>query len=315
MHYIFQRSVHARSEVLMNRSLVIPGFVSLSVALVLGSCASKPAAVVQAPPPAAGAVSKTPAKVAKQRTVLTKVPVLMKETSYYSDGLVDEYIVYKMDDANRNLIEKATFDPSIADPVERLVPEYKDGRLVAESVYDSSAKLRSRRELGYDASGRLISEIVRDGNGKEQSSSAYAYDAEGRKVEWRALDGSGAVKATSSYSYDGNDLTGVAVKDSDGSLLETLKLEYADGELAKRSYFGADGALEKYEAYAYTGGKPSSLENRRADGSLASRIVDAYGPSGELVKSSEYDSSGALKGYTTYEYVVREDSAVETYYE
>ncbi len=299
----------------MNRSLVLPSVVSLTLALVLGSCASKPAAAVQAPPPAAGAVAKDSAKVAKQRTVVVKVPVLVKETSFYSDGLVDGYIVFKMDDANKRLIEKATFDPSLADPVERLVPEYKDGRLASESVYDSSAKLRSRRELGYDASGQLVSERVLDGNGKEQSSSAYAYDAAGRKVEWRALDGSGAVKATSGYSYDGNDLIEIAMKDSGGKLLETIKLEYADGELAKRSYFGADGTLEKYEAYAYTGGKLSSLENRRADGSLASRVVDEYGPSGELAKSSEYDSSGALRGFTTYEYVVREDNTIETYYE
>ena len=150
----------------MNRSLVLPSFVSLTLALVLGSCASKPAAAVQAPPPAAGAVAKASAKVAKQRTVVIKVPVLVKETSFYSDGLVDGYIVYKIDDANKRLIEKATFDPSRADPVERLVPEYKDGRLAAESVYDSDAKLRSRRELGYDASGQLVSERVLDGNGK-----------------------------------------------------------------------------------------------------------------------------------------------------
>ncbi len=255
------------------------------------------------------------AKVAKQRTVVTKVPVLVKETSFYPDGLVDEYITYKLDAANKNVVEKATFDPSRPDPIERAVPEYKDGRLAAESIFDSDGKLRSRRELGYDASGRLVSERVLDANGKVQSSSAYAYDGQGRKVEWRVLDASGSVRAVSAYTYDKNDLIGVAMKDSGGMLSGSIKMEYADGLLSKRSYLGPDGALQKFESYSYAGGKAASLENHRADASLASRVTYEYGPNGELVKSSEFDSSGALKGYSSYEYVVREDSGVETYYE
>jgi hypothetical protein len=313
MHYISQRTAHAHPEVLMKRSHIVQALALLSAAAVLGSCASK--ASVPAQMPAPGAQAGAPGKVAKQRTVVTKVPVLVKETSYYSDGLVDEYITYKLDDTKKNVVEKATFDPSRPDPVERVVTEYGEGRPTAESIYDSDAKLRSRRELGYDFSGRLISERMLDANGKAQSSSAYAYDAEGRKTEWKALDGSGAVKAISSYTYGGKDLTGVAIKDSGGTLSGTIKLDYADGALAKRSYFGADGTLQKYEAYLYEGGRLAALENRRADGSLASRVAYEYGSSGELAKASEYDSSGALKGYTTYEYVVREDSAVETYYE
>jgi hypothetical protein len=233
----------------------------------------------------------------------------------YSDGLVDEFIVYKMDAANKNLIEKATFDASRPDPIERLVPEYKDGRLASESLYETDGKLRLRRELGYDAAGNLVSERVLDAGGKVQSSSAYAYDADGRKTEWRALDGAGSVKAISSYSYGKKDLIGVEMKDSGGKTTGAIKLEYSDGALAKRSYFGADKALQKYEAYVYAGGRLSALEYRRADASLSSKMTYEYGPSGELVKSAELDSSGALKGYSVYEYVVREDSSIETYYE
>ena len=188
-------------------------------------------------------------------------------------------------------------------------------RLAAESVYDSDAKLRSRRELSYDSSGRLVSERMLDAGGKPQSSSAYGYDSEGRKTEWRALDGSGAVKAISVYTYEKKDLTGVEMKDSGGKLSGTIKLEYSDGVLARRSYLGADGTLQKYEAYVYAGGRLTALENRRADGSLVSSVAYEYGPAGELAKASDYDSAGALKGYRVYEYVVREDSAVETYYE
>jgi hypothetical protein len=105
------------------------------------------------------------------------------------------------------------------------------------------------------------------------------------------------------------------MKDSGGKLSGTIRLEYAAGSLGKRSYFSPDGTLQKYEAYAYAGGRLSLLENRRFDGSLASKVAYEYGPSGELAKASEYDASGVLKGYSVYEYVVREDSGIETYYE
>jgi hypothetical protein len=254
-------------------------------------------------------------KIAKQRTVVTKVPVLVKETSFYSDGLVDQYITYKFDDAKKLLLEKATYDTSRSDPVERLAFEYKDGRETAETLYESDGKVRSRRELSYDAKGLLASERVLDSKGTVQSSSAYAFDAKGRKTEWRVLDASGSAKALTSYVYGTDGLSAIEMRDIGGKVTGTIKLEYAAGKLDKRSYFGPDGALQKYEAYVYSGELLSSLESRRADGSLEGKTAYDYGSSGELAKASEYDASGALRSSTGYEYMFREDSSIETYYE
>jgi hypothetical protein len=262
--------------------------------------------------------AKAPAsspKVAKQRTLIAKVPVLVKETSFYSDGLVDEYSVYKLDEAKKLLLEKASYDSSRPEPVERTAFEYKDGRESAETLYESDGRIRSRRELSYDAAGFVSSERVLDAKGKVQSSSSYAYDEKGRKAEWRVLDASGSAKATTSYSYGKDGLALIEMKDIGGKLTGSIKLEYSGGKLSKRSYFGPDGALQKYEAYAYSGFLPSSLENRRADGSLAGKTAYEYGSSGELLKASEYDASGSLRSSVAYEYLLREDSSVETYYE
>lgn len=169
--------------------------------------------------------------------------------------------------------------------------------------------------MSYDASGRLASERLIDANGKVLSSSLFSYDSEGRKAEWRALDGAGSVKAVSSYAYGKDGLAGVGMKDSGGALTGEIRLEYAGGKLAKRSYFGADKVLQQYEAYAYTGALLSSRETRRADGSLLSKAAFAYGGLGELAKATDYNASGAVSAYTTYEYVVREDSSTETYFE
>jgi antitoxin component YwqK of YwqJK toxin-antitoxin module len=239
----------------------------------------------------------------------------VKETSFYSDGLVDQYIVYKLDDTKKLLLEKATYDTSRSDPVERLTFEYKDGRETAETLYESDGKVRSRHELSYDAKGFLASERVLDSKGMIQSSSAYAFDANGRKTEWRVLDASGSAKALTSYVYGKDGLSVIEMRDIGGKVTGTIKLEYSDGKLGKRSYFGPDGALEKYEAYVYSGALLSSLESHRADGSLAGKTAYEYGSSGGVAKASEYDASGALRASTSYEYIVREDSSIETYYE
>lgn len=287
----------------MKKSPVI-SICTLSLSLLaLAGCASGPAP------------AKIQAKAAKQRTVLTKVPVLAKEVTHYADGLVDEYVVYKLDEARKAPMEKDRFDASRADPIERLVLEYKDGREAAESLYESDGKLRSRRELGYNAAGRLVSERLVDAKGALLSGSAYAYDAKGRKTEWRALDASGAAKAVTSYIYGAEGLASVEMRDSAGAATGAIELEYAEGRLAKRSYLGAGGELQKYEAYSYAGARLASLEARRADGSLVSRTAYEYGSLGELAKATEYLPSGAAGSYTTYEYVVREDSSTENYSE
>ncbi len=294
-------------------------------ALLLASCATK--APSTAEPVAAPAPVESPAatpavapvvekeKVEKQRTIVTKVPVLVKEASFYADGLPDEYIVYRMDDAKRNLLEKDIFDASRPAPVQKLLSEYKDGLLIAEALYESDGKLRSRRELGYDAGGHLVQERTLDVRGKVQSSSAYSYDSAGQKTEWQALDGSGAVKATTSYSYSGDGLVGMVMKDAGGKLTGTIKLEYLNGKLAKRSYIGASGALQKFEALVYEGDSLSIVEYHRADGSLASKTAYSYDTMGALEKTAEFDASGKAGVYSTYKYIVREDSSIETYYE
>lgn len=278
-----------------------PMLAALLAAFLLSSCAGAPAA---------------PEKVRKEREVVVKTPVPAKETSFYADGLVDEYSVYKYDAENRLLLEKSVYDAARAEPVERLAYEYASARLAAELAYDAEGRLRQRREYAYDGSGRLASERILDSKGLLLSSSAYAYDAAGRRLEWRALDGSGLVRALTSYSYEGERLVLVEMKDSASRLSGSIRLEYdAAGLAARKSYLAADGSLQKYESLAYEDGRLASLELRRADGSLSSRSSFAYGPSGELLGRSDFDGAGGLKGRVAVEYLVREDRKTEVYYE
>lgn len=295
------------------------------------SCAGQPAPapepVPEPAPEATSAASEAweetpapaPAKVQKERTVIVKVPVLLKETVFYPDGLVDEYVTYKYDQAMVRLLEKATFDPSRPEPIERAVYEYAgDSRLpLAEAVYEADGRIRIKREFAYDASGRLLSERLLDAKGQLQGSSTWVYDAQGRKAEWKVLDGKGLLQATTLYAYNGaGRVERIDMKNAAGGSTGAIKVEYAGtGQVEKSSYLAADGSLQKYELTDAKEGRALSFASHRPDGSLAQALAYEYGPLGELLASRLSDGQGRLKERRAYEYAVREDKKIEVYFE
>jgi YD repeat-containing protein len=254
--------------------------------------------------------------VKKERTILVKTPVLVRESAFYPDGLIDTYSLYSYDETQTRLLEKRSFDPARSEPVERVVSEYKDGMLSAETSYDADGKAKLRREFTLDGAGRVISERLFDAKGNPQSSSTYAYDASGKRSEWRALDAASVVRAVTSYSYKGGKLVLIEMRAASGAKTGSISIEYGvDGLEAKKSYFAADGTLQKYEASVYEGGRLAALETRRPDGSLSAKSAYAYGENGELVCLTETDSKSALRETKKYEYRIREDQKTEIYYE
>jgi hypothetical protein len=319
-----KRSPHPRIAAL---SAVALSIAVLGVAIVGVSCATKVAAPEQAPAPEPAAAPATPApepapppppapKVAKQRAIVVKVPVLAKWTSYYPDGLIDQYVLYKMSDDLMTVLEEATYDASRPDPAQRTVYSYSGGRISDETVYEAEGAVRTRKTITYDSAGRVVAERTLDAKGAALSSSAYSFDASGRMAEWRALDGSGVVRAMVAYQWKNGVLASIKMSDGAGLPSGSVDLEYGtDGVLARRYYRDAVGKLQKYEAYSYAGGALSALERRRADGTLSSMSAYQLGELGERLSETNYDGSGAVLGTVKYEYKVREDAGTEIYYE
>jgi YD repeat-containing protein len=310
-----KRSPHPRIAALRAAALSVA---VLGAALLGASCASKVAAPAPAAEPAAepAPAPAAPQKVAKERAVVVKVPLLVKWTSYYPDGLVDQYVTYKLSDDLVTVLEEDTYDASRPDPVQRLVYAYSGGRLSEETLFEAEGSVRSRKATSYDAAGRVADEKTLDSKGAAISSSAYSYDASGRMAEWRALDGAGVVRATVSYQWKDGRLASIKMMDAAGAASGSVDLEYgSDGMLARRYYRDAEGKLQKYEAYSYSGSALASSERRRADGTLSSMSVYEIGELGERVSETSYDGSGAVIGTTRYEYKVREEQGTEIYYE
>jgi len=288
----------------MRRNSLVYGIVLSLAAMLAVSCAGGPAPVA------------APQKQRKERLVTVQVPVLVKETSYFADGLVDEYTIYKYDASLLVLLEKDSYDGSRPDPVERVVSELENGRAKAESTYGADGKLRLRRELAWDQAGRLLSERTIDQKGNVQSASTYAYDAAGNRLEWKAFDGQGLLRAVTSYEYREGRLVLVDMKDGSAKRTGSITVEYdAAGLVAKRLYKAADGKVQKYEVPAYSGGRLLSLETRLADGSLVSRVAYTYGDLGQVLGSVVTDASGAVKDRRSFEYTIRQDQKTEVYWE
>jgi hypothetical protein len=285
-------------------------FVFLSLTALLGA-----ALLVSA---CAGTAAKAPEpqKQRKERTVTVQVPVLVKETSFYADGLVDEYFVYKYDAGLMVLLGKDSFDASRPDPIERMATEVEAGKVKAEVTFGSDGKQRFRVEKTWDAAGRLSAEKTLDAKGGLQSSSAYAYDAAGNRVEWKAFDGKGILKATTRYNYENGRLVLIDMRDGSGARIGTIAVAYdASGKASKRSYLSSDGSLQKTEEYAWKGALLMAVETKRADGSLLSRVAYTYGDLGQVLSSVTTDSSGAVKDKRAFEYSIRQDQKTEVYWE
>lgn len=295
------------------RFLINPIVILAALALLAASCAGGPA---QAPDPKKPSPPPVPEKVRKERLVTVKVPVLVKATSLYADGLVDEFTVYKYDAGLNLLLERGVYDGSRPDPVERMVSEIAGGKVKAELSYDPEGKVKLRREYSLDAAGRVAEERVLDGKSNLQSSSTFTYDATGNRVEWKAFDGKAVLKAVTRYTYEKGRLVLIEMSDGQGHKTGSIVSEYdAAGLLQKTSYKAPDGSLQKYETSIWASGRLAALEQHRADSSLSAKTVYTYGDLGQVLTAVTTDGSGNVKDKRVFEYSVREDQKTEVYWE
>ncbi len=256
--------------------------------------------------------------VKKERTVSFDTPVLVKETVAYPDGLVDTYTVYKYDDSLKRLLEKTTFDPTRPDPVERTVSEYDAaGILVDELNYGSNGSLRSRKDVTWTSEGLLATEKGTDAKGLGQYASNYSYDKAGRRVLWQAFDGSGILRATTSYAYDGQGRPLlIEIRNAAKALTGSIEIDYAaGGSTETRTYLASDGSVQGIEVSLYKDGELLRFERRHPDNSLIEATDYSYGSLGERLTAVLSDPTGKVKERRSYEYAIRKDQKVETYYE
>ena len=290
--------------------------VSLIMALTLTACVSAPSKdsdqVKLADTPE---VLKKAEPVLKERTEEYRVPVLLKETKYFADGLVDTTTEYNWSADFTQLLASITRKPSLAEPAGRIAYQYQDGLLAARTNYGPDGAEQSNSTFFYDKDGQLIREILIDEKQVIQSVSEWVW-TEGYKTEWRVLDAKGLILARTTYTY----LNGLPIEllISDGAGNSTGRGEYRyddKGRLLGIQYFSATGTPQDRVEYAIENGLPIQERSFRADGRLERTRFYEFGPEGQVLKMSMADAAGRLRELTDFEYTFRTESRTVSYYE
>lgn len=272
-------------------------------ALALAGCAS-------APP------EKAPEPQRKERIETVRVPVLLKETSYFANGVLDRTITYAYDEDRKLLRERAVREPSRSEPTERTVHEYSGGVLSSTTVLDYEGRIKTKTEFEANAAGQIVRETVKDAKGVAKASFRYEYDLTGLRTGRKVYDGSGALLAVSEYSYSSGRLSVVIPKDATGRPTGRVEHEYdPDGRLLTRTTFDPAGAVSQRDRYSYKNGILAEERTEAGDGKMERRVVYEIGPEGAPVKSTLYDASGRVRDTRIYEHAFRTEERTVVYYE
>lgn len=268
------------------------------------------AACVSAPP------AKAPEPQRKERTETVRVPVLLKEISFFANGVLDRTVTYTYDGALKLLTERKVQEPSRSEPTERTVYEYAGTAPASMTTFDPEGRQKTRTTFKTDAAGRILEEAVSDSKGNPQSSSRYEYDSAGLRIRRRVYDGAGALLAVSEYSYAAGRLAVIILKDSAERPAGRLEHEYdTEGRLTLRVTFDSAGAVVQRERFSYTGNALSEERLERGDGRVERRVVYEIGPEGAPVKSTLYDGTGRVRDVRVYEHGFRTEERTVVYYE
>lgn len=256
-----------------------------------------------------------PEPVLKQRIEEYQVPVLLKETKVFADGVVDQITEHTWSREYTRIISSLTRKPSLSEPVGKTNYEYKDGILAMRISYGPDGVVQNRSTFVYDGEAQLIRETMADGKGAIQSVSEWSW-TNGRKSEWKVLNANALVLAQTIYRYKDELLTELLMSDGAGNSTGRGEYRYnSDSVLVGIQYFSAAGTPQDRLEYAIEAGRPVQEKSFRIDGRLERSRLYEYGPDGQVLKMTLTDASGRQRETTSYEYAFRTETRTVSYYE
>jgi len=285
-------------------------------AFLLISCVSQPDPATQAEPLQPATLVATPASpVRKERLESYTVPVIIKETVAFADGLIERTITYTYDEGYKKLLSTVSQKPSAKTPLERTSYEYLGDAVSTKSTFGPDGSRVSKYEYTYGSNGELIKETVFDSKGLVQSVSEWAWN-NGMKSSWRVLTGTGLIQARTEYFHEADRLVTARMLDGSGAGKGQIDYIYADGgKLIQIKYSTAAGSPDGKIDYVLKDGMVAQESVFRADGRLERRLSFEYGPDGALLKKTLADSAGRTREVTVYENAYRTETRTIVYYE
>jgi len=240
----------------------------------------------------------------RSATVMEKVTLLLKETSYYPDGRLDSYTLFFYQDGSDRLMREELF--TAGDMLfEKTLYEYEGNLLKCKKNYDAEGALKYKRIFTYDGDLLLTSSLI-DRTGTVQNSSRFEYDSQGNKVSWKVYNSSDVMLAYTTYEYSNGKNVKISIYSPSGELEGYSILDYNQlNEKVRESFFLDNGTLEKYTIFSYEKGLLISERYFGADDRCVREVLYEYDEMGNLIRLKHLDSKSRVKEIKEMEYEVR----------
>lgn len=292
-------------------------FIGLLLLAFIFGCATGPSKVTEEPAektaeepevekeaePQAEAVEEAPEPI----TVI--IDLLQKESSYYADGVLDEYIIitYQEGSTDRDSRERFNDENQLQERWEYI---YENDLLKREENYNGAGELQKYHVYDYDNQGNVILDAMYDEKDELQSKSEYEYDGTGNKVLWEVYGGNGALLSTTKYIYENGLNTRIETYTPAGELSVYFEIEYENGNPVKKAEYSADGEPEGYSTFVYRDGAMVEKTIHRANDSVQRKVLYENNKRGNPVHITYTNASGTVqekiereyKQYETIEY-------------
>jgi len=231
-----------------------------------------------------------------------KKPLLVKESVYFPNGLLDTYTLYFYNRDTGNLVREEQYaaDGTI---FEKVTYKYENGTLVEKTIWGVDNKIKLQHCYTYDRNGQMISDVIYDESGKIQTISRYENDEKGNRLKWSVFDGSGSLHAFTTYHYEGGLIFSIKIFSLSKKLESYSIIEYDENKIkTKESFFSSNGSLLRYIQYHYSDNL--LVEEKRFDsqGSLTSKLLYQYDEYGNIIKLSYIGREGNIIEIVEREY-------------
>lgn len=283
-----------------------------ALTLLFAGCVTPPEETAEKEEAAAAEAEPEPAPEPEEETsaepeeIVRTVDLLTKESSYFADGVLDEYTSYVYEEEGEKLITKEIYsdDGSL---IEKRVFTYGNGLPVKEEVFNESGELQTYYVYEYDDSGKLISEASYDSEDELQLKSIYEYNSEGEKVKWSIYSGSEALFSYTEYSYEDGQFVRAETYTPGGELDVYFENDYNDaGNMTKSTQYDADGDVLEFRTYEYKNGSMVREIIHRANGSVQRTVEYSNDERGNPLEIIYKNASGKVQERLTREYMQRE---------
>jgi len=232
----------------------------------------------------------------------------IKQSIYFSDGTLDEFLTSRWDSNFNNLEAQERFAASGA-KLEWIEYQYNRlGNPTTKITRDVEERLRGRIVYSYNQQELLFRENVMDTRGRIASIVEFDYDNRGNQSKRIIRNREGNILAETTFTFNSQgQLTESQTRDSAGgrAISSTRYFYDSAGNLIRQTVFDAYGVKTSEITSVWQGGNEITNEMKGADGTVLMRITNEFGTNGELLTRKIDNFQGESSQVIRYEYTLR----------